>query len=349
MFSIIKKIFKKPNFKTDTPHPNNVLLVETNGCHGEVISAYIQYFQRLNINVYCLVNKRVARENPFCRLSDIKQIYSASLKNLSKLLKSKHLDKYDHIFIMSSINYKGGERNISDMFPDLKKHRSVFYVHHESQYISELYTDTDINHNIMLGRYKNCTYINPHLFGEHKIPSKTDTTTFICVGGIAPERKNHKILLNAIQELHNQGLKFQVLIVGYGHLKNIPTDIKKHIKLVGHINYSDMYKYVESAHFFLPLLDPNVSEHKKYITIKTTGSAQLIYGFKKVPVIHTKFANFYDFDKTNAIIYDDLTDGMRDAILLNNTEYSELIASLEKTANKIAQESLQNLQKILLK
>ena len=76
MFSIIKKIFNKPDFKTDTPQPNNVLLVETNGCHGEVIAAYIQYFQRLNKNVYCLVNKRVARENPFCRLSNIKQIYS---------------------------------------------------------------------------------------------------------------------------------------------------------------------------------------------------------------------------------------------------------------------------------
>lgn len=347
MFSIIKKIFNKPDFKTDTPQPNNVLLVETNGCHGEVIAAYIQYFQRLNKNVYCLVNKRVARENPFCRLSNIKQIYSASLKKLSKLLKSEHISKYDHIFIMSSINYKGGENNVPDMFPDLKKHRSVFYVHHESQYISEFYTDTDINHNIMLGRYKNCTYINPHLFGDHKIPTKSNTTTFICVGGINPERKNHKILLNAIQELHNQGLNFQVLIVGSGSLTNIPSDIQRHIKLLGHVNYYDMYNYVESAHFFLPLLDPDNIEHEKYTTIKVTGSAQLIYGFKKVPVIHNKFAKFYNFDTNNAIIYDNLIDGMRTAITTNINEYNSYITHLTKTSKKIETESLNNLQRIL--
>ena len=347
MFSIIKKIFKKPNFKTDTPQPNNVLLVETNGCHGEVISSYIQYFQRLNINVYCLVNKRVARENPFCRLSDIKQIYSASLKKLHKLLKKEYLNKYDHIFIMSSINYKGGENNVPDMFPDLKEHKSVFYVHHESQYISMFYTDTDINHNIMLGRYNNCTYINPHLFGEYKIPHKEQTTTFVCVGGINPERKNHKILLDAIQQLHNEGLNFQVNIVGSGSLKNIPPQIQSHIKLLGHVNYSDMYNYVESAHFFLPLLDPKNPEHEKYITIKVTGSTQLIYGFRKIPVIHNKFAKFYNFDNNNAILYDNLVTGMRNAISLNKEEYNKYIKNLDHTSKSIETESLENLRRIL--
>lgn len=347
MFSFFKKILSKPNFLRDTPKPNNVLLVETNGCHGEVIAAYIKYFQNLNINVYCLVNKHLANENPFCRLNNICKIYSASLRRLHKLLKIEHLRKYDHIFIMSSINYKGGGNNIPDMFPDLQKHKSVYYVHHESQYISEFYSDTDTNHNIMLGKYDNCTYINPHLFGDYTIPAKQSPTTFICVGGIEPERKNHKLLLNAIQQLHDEGHLFQVLIIGYGHLKKIPKATQKHIKILGHLDYPDMYKYVELSHFFLPLLDPDNNDHEKYITSKVTGSAQLIYGFKKIPVIHNKFANFYRFNKNNAILYDDLTDGMRDAIKSTTQQYKKYIQELDNTATEIETESEKNLQKIL--
>ncbi len=347
MFSFFKKILNRPNFKQDIPERNNVLLIETNGCHGEVISAYIPYFQKLNLNVYCLVNKRLAQENPFCRLQGIKEIYSASQKKLSNLLKSEHLNKYDHIFIMSSINYKGGENNVTDMFPDLKKHKSVYYIHHESQYISEFYSDTDINRNIMLGKYDNCTYINPHLFGDYTIPEKQSPTTFICVGGISPERKNHKLLLDAIQKLHNEGHDFKVLVIGSGSLKNIPPEIQEHIKLLGHLNYSDMYNYVESAHFFLPLLDANNPEHDKYITIKVTGSAQLIYGFRKVPVIHNKFAKFYRFNNRNAIPYNDLSDGMRTAIKSTAQQYKEYTYELDITATEIETESAENLNKIL--
>lgn len=348
MFSFFKKIFSRPNFKHDTPKPNNILLVETNGCHGEVIAAYIKYFQRLNINVYCLVNKRLANENPFCRLSDICKIYSASLKQLHKLLRIKHLRKYDRIFIMSSINYKGGENNVPDMFPDLKKHKSVYYIHHESQYISEFYSDTDINHNIMLGKYNNCTYINPHLFGDYTTPEKQEASTiFVCVGGITPERKNHKLLLNAIQHLHDEGHNFKVLVIGSGSLKNIPSSVQSHIELLGHLSYSDMYNYVESAHFFLPLLDPDNQEHEKYITIKVTGSAQLIYGFKKVPVIHSKFANFYRFNNHNAILYNNLSDGMRQAIHSSAQQYQEYIHELDITVTEIETESAENLRRIL--
>lgn len=347
MFSFFKKILSKPNFLRDTPKPNNVLLVETNGCHGEVIAAYIKYFQNLNINVYCLVNSRLANENPFCRLNNICKIYSASLKQLHKLLKIEYLRKYDHIFIMSSINYKGGENNVPDMFPDLQKHKSVYYIHHESQYISEFYSDTDTNRNIMLGKYDNCTYINPHLFGDYTIPEMQAPATFVCVGGITPERKNHKLLLNAIQQLHDEGHAFKVLVIGSGSLKNIPHSVQSHIELLGHLSYSDMYKYVESAHFFLPLLDPDNQEHEKYITIKVTGSAQLIYGFRKIPVIHSKFAKFYRFNNQNAILYDDLTDGMRNALKTTSDQYKKFIKELDNTASEIETESAENLQKIL--
>ena len=58
-------------------------------------------------------------------------------------------------------------------------------------YIEKYFQNTDKSHNIMLGQFPNTVYLNPHLFGEYTIPSKSEPTTFVSVGGINPRRKNH--------------------------------------------------------------------------------------------------------------------------------------------------------------
>ena len=190
-------------------------------------------------------------------------------------------------------------------------------------------------------------YINPHLFGDYSIPQKQDETIFISVGGINPKRKNHTILLDAIQKLHNKGYKFRVLIVGNGSIKHISPDIQQHLQLLGHLNYDKMYNTVEKSHFFLPLLDDKNPDHDRYIQTQVTGSAQLIYGFRKIPVIHKKFAKFYNFNDKNAITYDELTNGMERAILTSSDDYDKYIKHMDETANNIKQESLNNLKDIL--
>lgn len=344
-------LFPKDKFSTFIPKRNNVLLVETNGCHGEVIGGYLQYFQNIGINAYILVTDTIKKEKPFCRLHTEK-IFSTKFKNFHKLLKSEYLNRYDHIFIMSSVNYTHGSHAVRDLFPDLQKHKSVYWVHHQIGYIHNYYPDIDKKHNIMLGHIVDKigggqVFMNPHLFGEYTIPSKTDETVFISVGGINPKRKNHNLLIDAIKTLHDKNYKFRVLIVGSGSLKHIDKSVRKHIKLLGHLNYDKMYNNVEKSHFFLPLLDANNPEHDRYIKTQVTGSAQLVYGFRKVPVVHKKFANFYDFNPKNAIIYDDLADGMERAILMNATDYDKHIKQLDKTANSIKQETTDNLKDIL--
>ena len=91
----------------------------------------------------------------------------------------------------------------------------------------------------------------------------------------------------------------------------------------------------------------NVGSIKRYIKTQVTGSAQLIYGFSKIPVIHKKFTKFYDFDTTNAIIYQDLIEGMKTAINMSNKEYKKYIKQMKQTEQKIYQESLNNLKGIL--
>lgn len=265
MFSWLRHPFTK-----NIPLNHNVLLIETNGCHGEVIGGYVKYFQDLGYNVYILVSKTIKQENPFARLN-IKNIFYAKYKKFSSLLKSEYLDRYDHIFVMSSVNYTGGAHSVINAYPDLKNHKSVYWVHHNIAYINNYYPDVDTKHNIMLGHINDpatnieTTYINPHLFGNYDIPQKSDETIFISVGGINPKRKNHTMLIDAIKKLHNKNYKFKVLIVGGGSLKNLDSDVKKHIKLLGHLDYDKMYDYVEHANFFLPLLDAANPDHDRYI------------------------------------------------------------------------------------
>ena len=109
-----------------------------------------------------------------------------------------------------------------------------------------------------------------------------------------------------------------------------------------------MFEKLESADFFLPLLDPDNPAHDRYLTTGVTGSAQLIYGFAKVPVIHSKFADFYRFNNSNAIVYSgDMTDAMLHAINMTDTEYEKLRQSLKQTADEIKRESINNLREIL--
>ena len=338
--------FHKTNFTKPTVGRNKILLIESHGCHGEVISGYIRYFQNIGIDVDVLVTDVIYHEKPFCRLK-VKNVFYSKFNKLKKLLTTQYLANYAHIFVMSSVNYTNGIHAITDLFPDIKLHKSVYYVHHNTSYITEYFSDVKRNHNIMLGRFDNSIYINPHLFGNYTIPQKNDETVFVSVGGINPKRKNHTALLHAIETLHNKGLNFKVLVIGSGRLRHLKKVVKQHIKLLGHINYKQMFNYVEQAHFFLPLLDANNADHTRYIKTQVTGSTQLIYGFRKIPVIHKKFAKFYGFSNTNCVIYDDLSDGMEQAILMNTKEYENHICKLDSLATKIAIESQQNLKDIL--
>lgn len=339
--------FHKTSFSKSAVTRNKILLIESNGCHGEVISGYIKYFQNIGMDVDVLVTNVIYHEKPFCRLK-VKNCFYSKFTKFNKLLTTQYLVNYKHIFIMSSVNYTNGIHAITDLFPDIKLHKSVYYVHHNTSYITKYFNDVKPNHNIMLGHFDNAIYINPHLFGKYTIPQKNDETIFISVGGINAKRKNHTALLDAIENLHNKGLRnFKVWVIGSGKLRHLKKSVKQHIKLFGHINYEQMFSLVEQAHFFLPLLDANNPDHIRYIKTQVTGSTQLIYGFRKIPVIHKKFAKFYGFNNTNSVIYDDLSDGMTAAILMTTKEYENHIHKLDNLATKIAIESQQNLKDIL--
>lgn len=335
--------------------PNSVLLIEFNDCHGEVMGGIIPYFQKLGYNVDILINTKTYAEKPFCRqdMRGVRVLRTWTSWGPSQLMRAKRTARYKHVIMMTSACYwlqnsTGGYVCGLGVFDgtDLKP----FIIEHDLNDVAvfgeEKYLQS--NHLITLGKFDRGTFINPHKFGRTTINPKNKITTFVTVGGIEPKRKNHKMLIDAIENLAKRDAPFRIIVIGNGNTDSFPAHIRQYIEFTGRLNFPKMFDKLESADFFLPLLDPETVAHNRYITTGVTGSAQLIYGFAKIPVIHKKFADFYRFDDTNAIVYDDdLATAMLRAIEITPDEYASHTANMQNTAQHIADESFNNLKRIL--
>lgn len=110
---------------------------------------------------------------------------------------------------------------------------------------------------------------------------------FITVGSLSAQRKNHELLVEALETVYHEGHRdFSVIIVGEGELGEIPGHLRPFLHVAGKLDFPAMYEAMRRADYFLPLLDPGNPAHDRYITTGITGSALLIYGFAKIPVIH---------------------------------------------------------------
>lgn len=338
-------------------HPvreNSVLLMEFNDCHGEVIGGMIKYLQKMGFHIDILLNEKVYAEHPFCRL-DMQgvRIYKTYLWGQKMFLRAKKTQKYRDLMLMTSACYfitkpDGGYGCMLPLFNGTGLRPIV--IEHDLNDVQEFGEQEIVcNHRLItLGKFAQGTFVNPHLFGAVKKSPKNQTTTFITVGNLEPKRKNFKMLVDAIEKLARGGKDFKVIIIGRGEIGSIPPEIHRFIEITGRLNFPKMFEKIESADFFLPLLDSQNPAHDRYLTSGVTGSAQLIYGFAKVPVINKKFATFYRFDNTNAIVYDDdFADAMNTAIEMSATEYAKIQQNLQHTATDIENESLNNLKGIL--
>ena len=266
-------------------------------------------------------------------------------------MRTRHINQYTHVFLMTGKIYS--DDGIFDNLARIiyKPKCSIYLIEHDTSRL-KLHEKASykINGIVMLGKFPGATFVNAHNFGDIKLMPKHKKTTFVVVGNIVPFRKNFDMLVDAVTKLARAGLDFRVVCIGSGTFP-MPDDVRPFIETTGRLNFPDVFAQMEAADFFLPLLDPTNPDHDRYITTGVTGSAQLIYGFAKVPLIHEKFAPFYRFDKSNSIIYtgDNLSTAMRDAISMSDADYEKIRNNLRRTTCQIWDESLGNLAGILKK
>ncbi len=336
---------------------NSVLIVEINNCHYEVIPGYVEYFIELGYNVDVATPSDAQLDFLTDAITSVR-IFRLGKRNMERLLKSEDIRKYKYILFSSAIKYVDGFAANSPEMPFVTEYyrdiaadqrRLIFVQHHmERQGVNKNQIALADLHN----QYSANFYIvNPHYFGKIKItPKNENITNFIVVGGISSWRKNYNLLLEAVRKLAQSGKKFKVTLVGSGNKLDIDDGISPYLDVRGRLSYPDMFRAMEEADFFLCLLDPDNPDHDRYITMGTSGSFQLIYGFVKPCLIQKKFAAVYEFNPLNSLVYeknDDLAQTMEKAIDMPGKEYKVMQRELSQKVSFIHQRSLKNMKLML--
>ena len=336
---------------------NCVLIVETNNCHYEVIPGFAKYFTELGYNV----DIAVCGDERLDFLSDALRsvrVYNLGEKDIERLLSAAAICKYRYIVFNSAIKYVGGGVAnapempfVTDYYKNIAADMSkmIFIQHHmERQGINRNQIALVDLHNPYSSRFY---IVNPHYFGKVKItPKSKDITKFIVVGGISSWRKNYDLLIASVRRLAKLTDRFKVIVVGAGQKLQIDEDVAAYFDIRGRLPYREMFAAMEEADFFLCLLDPENPDHDRYVSMCTSGSFQLIYGFAKLCLIQSKFAAAYEFNHTNSLVYEnnaDLVPLMQQAIEMDGTVYARLQSELKNKAKSIRERSLRNLRLLL--
>ncbi len=337
---------------------DRVLLVEFNNWHGECIPGFYKYLTELKYDVDYLVSDKVYQENALAAIN-YKTAYHCNIELMALLLHYVLIERYKYVIFNSNAflwpeRKRGKWYTVLQEFPFLYGYLDKIYVlEHQMEYLDK--TLAEMGHVFVLTDKlpldKRLIPVNCHWFGERFLPPKNKVTRFITVGTIAAYRKNFKLLLETIEYLCDRGMTdFHVTVVGLGALDNINAKIRPFISVLGRVSYSDVCSEMKKSDFFLTLLDPDNPEHDRYITIGTSGSFQLIYGFSKPCLIAEKFADVYGFSSENAVVYkenSELCAAMLKAIEMKEDEYENIRNNLIKFSDDIYNRSLENLKKAL--
>ncbi len=329
---------------------NTVLIVEANTCHYETIPGYYKYLSDLGYNVEFLLNEAFC-DGLFSKIQNKIKLFKISNYTLVDIFKFFDFKDYELVVFNSKLIYQNGPTDINTFIKTMPKCNRIFVQHHINR-ISEVAADTQIilANPDKLPELEN-KVVNPHYFGEVNITSKNQVTNFITIGALEPERRNIQILIKAVKKMLERGIKnFKVTIIGRGKVETLPEDIREFFEIKGRIKYDKMFAELEKADFILPLLSPENSEHERYKHNGTTGTFQLVYGFLKPCIIYKEFADIYDFNEKNSLIYDkdeNFDIAMEKAININNENYKQLQDNIKLKAQKLEETSLHNLENII--
>ena len=194
--------------------------------------------------------------------------------------------------------------------------------------------------------------LNPCYFGDIRPKqgfSADGKRIFITIGNVSAKTRNFPELFRMLKEIgHEENYELRIIgkVVDNSLLKEIPPNVR----ILGRLTFEEMYRQLEEADFFLPLLSPK--EQAKYLDGCTSGSRQLILGFAIPPIIHQAFADVYGFRKGSCLTHPD-SKGFAQAFLralsLSAEEYSDMQIALGSLRTEVEGISLANLRERLQK
>lgn len=347
--------FFKKSIKTPIIKDNTFLLWEPcSQSHSEVLPGYAKYLLDLGYHVSVLATTARFKEGLFARFGNENISYNnMNQKQIRKFFATNDLSSVKGAMV-TTVGKLCDERNFDDAYnafhPEVDKSK-LFFVAHEAEHAADLGTWKSDLITLRELNYKGVTsvVVNPHYFGDIKItPKNEDITNFVMIGAIKPYKKNDNTIIEAIGELVKKGVtNFKVTVIGKGHIKNIPPEIRKFFDMKGRLPFKKMYDELEKADFLLTAYDEDNPKHVRYNTTGTSGNFQLVYGFLKPCVIIESFGAINGYTKKTSVLYkanNDYADALQRAVEISPEDYGKMQAELNKYVDKLYKTSLKNLK-----
>ena len=341
--------FNITQFFNTTIRSNSILIFEKNDFHYECTPGFAKYFLDLGFNVDIIMIK-MGKET-FIFFEPTKKLRFFILDD------SKYYKSEEYIVKFRDIFNKYLAILVQTMTPDVKtfysnanllKGKNSIFVYH---YYPEMPLIDFHNNNrswTLLNFTNLALEVNPHYFGKIKFRDKNKITRFFIV---STGYRNYDQLISASNKLKNENLQFEIIVTGRNQAlseKIIPDNIKDKFLFRLHLSYFHLMNLIKNIDFIIITLTRTNRGDNTYINGRSTGSAQLAYGFLKPCIINKDFTKTYRMNNENSIIYSDLKDSlyfsMRNAIIMTNKEYKKKQYNLKKTADEIYEISKNNVK-----
>ncbi|MDA0979259.1 MAG: hypothetical protein O3B72_11915, partial [Proteobacteria bacterium] len=335
------------------------LIVEPNSFHGEVLPGICHYLDELGYDIFLVMRRKNQLDEALCRVSSrgalrtfviappVFRLFAGSLDlaRFDAVMVTSITYAERHGYYGSFYQYMNNRlkvcRNLLGLehhvyrpvtFRELANYRKIFTI---SGYSS---ADLDL------------PMLNPHYFGEVSVKQvRGAPVRFLAVGQALQSQRSFDLLHASISRLRDRGYEdFEVNLVGRD-TGAWQFDSLGQLKVLGYLDFEEFYALLETVDFVLPLLDPGVPRHQRYLSGETTGTRQLVLGFQRIPVVHRSFARAYGWNEDNAVLYadEDLDIAMEAALNLSDERYNQMLRSLADHAMDIEKQSLANLEQAL--
>lgn len=362
-----------------------LLIVEPHPFHYEVVAGVVKYFIDMEYDITILVRNNFDENDVLCRL---KEKRSLCIKNynsddeLKKKMLDKSVEEYDYVFFSSLEYFHDGRKDrIIDFLGGVPKAKNGFLgIYHnldmigdkEIEYLKEgrIFTLSEFNYKGI-----RTPVLSAHLFGEFKEKININKKKKIVLIGLSNRRM---IVENAVEQMLQNNEYENLDIVVIGKLKWQKDIVKrsisnlvyhickasklktpynkctlrswKKVKLLGTMEFREMFKVIEESDFIGIILDPCDYQSKPFLDKKTSGSKQLVYGFCKPVLINDRFAEAYGFDSSVGVIYqdDNIRDGLNKIKNMSDDMYKNMTQNLKKAQLELYNKSLDNLKNIML-
>lgn len=121
----------------------------------------------------------------------------------------------------------------------------------------------------------------------------------------------------------------------------------RRIHLLGRLPFEKMYQTILDSDFIIININPRLGD--EFYTNRTSGSKNLAIGFTKPCIIERKYADYYGFNESNSIIYDEgnLPLAIEQAIKMSDLDYIKLCQEMNKMYETVYMKSLTNLKQLI--